>query len=286
MASWRFEAIGVPWEVATPDDLPDSLTVAITDRIAHFDATYSRFREDSLVTRISREAGSYEFPSDIAALFDLYLQLYQATAGAITPLVGKALEHWGYDANYRLSPAAGNPPRVPPLTDMLSLEGSILHAVRPVGIDIGAAGKGFLVDEVVGLMQASGLTEGIVDASGDLRHLGGKAERVGLEHPGDPRQVVGVVELHGQSLAASSPNRRSWAPGVHHILDAVTGFPTVGTRATWAITDDCAVADGLATALCVVEPSRLEEYFSFHWVVMDDRGQLRTSAHFPGEVFA
>ncbi len=285
MASWRFEAIGVPWEIATLEELPGDLVTAITARIEQFDATYSRFRPDSLVSTMAQEAGRYEFPSDITELFEYYLRLYQATHGAISPLVAPALDHWGYDANYRLIPEPGGPPAIAPLSDMLSLEGLHLEAHRPVGIDIGALGKGFLVDQLVALLREASVPGGVVDASGDLCHFGGEPERVGLEHPDDPNRVVGVVELVNQSLAASSANRRTWAPGIHHILDALTGMPTTSIAASWVITPECALADGLATALFVAEPAQLEECFSFHWMVIDWDGRVRTSTDFPGEVF-
>ncbi|AVG23374.1 flavin transferase [Pontimonas salivibrio] len=285
MTTWRFDAIGVPWVIDTSVTLPETLRQAISTRIDEFDRTYSRFRGDSLVAQVSSEAGEYLFPPDIVDLFSLYESLYTATGGALSPVVGNALEHWGYDAQYRLEPAAGRPPSIPRFSDVLSLEGNTLLAPRPVSIDIGAAGKGYLVDEVFRIVREAGIEDVVVDASGDIRAHTSAPERVGMEHPGNPERVVGVVELSGQSLASSSPNRRSWAPGVHHILDALTGLPTSTIRASWVVAAECAVADGLATALFVVKPEVLEEYFSFQWAIIDGHGVLTHSTDFPGEVY-
>ena len=285
MATWRFDAIGVPWAIDTPEELPESLRHRISDRIERFDATYSRFRDDSLVAHLSRAPGTYTFPDDITGLVEIYDTLFAATSGALNPLVGPALDHWGYDSGYRLVPAEGAPPTIPAFSDMLSLDGTTLSAPKTLGLDIGAVGKGYLVDNVAQLLLEEGLDHGIVDASGDMRHLGGPAERVGLEHPDHPDRVVGAVELTAVSLAASSPSRRTWAPGVHHILDALTGLPTSSIRASWVLAGDCAVADAGATALFTTAPERLEEYFSFHWVVLEANGRLRHSNDFPGEVY-
>lgn len=285
MVTWRFDAIGVPWAIDTPEQLSSPIRNRISEKIERFDATYSRFRDDSLVAQLSRTPGTYTFPDDITALVDVYHKLFEATSGALNPLVGPALDHWGYDAAYRLVPAEGTPPRIPAFSDMLSLEGTTLTAPKTLGLDIGAVGKGYLVDSVAGLLVEAGIGEGMVDASGDMRHLGGPAERVGLEHPDHTDRVVGAVALQGVSLAASSPSRRTWAPGVHHILDALTGLPTSSIRASWVMADDCAVADGVATALFTTTPERLEEYFSFHWVVLEAGGRLRYSDDFPGEVY-
>lgn len=286
MASWRFDAIGVPWVIQSAAEVPDHVRAEVSDRISQFDRVYSRFRDDSLVTAIQDTPGDYEFPPDIVELFSLYSRLYEATRGGLSPVVGQALEHWGYDANYRLQPAGGPPPAIPAFSDVLSLEGTTLTAPRPVSIDIGAVGKGYLVDQVFGTLLTAGVDDFVVDASGDIRLHTATPERIGMEHPSDPERVVGVVELDRHSLAASGSNRRNWAPGVHHILDALTGLPTSTIRASWVVAEDCAVADGLATALFVAEPRALEEYFSFQWAIIDGGGVLTHSADFPGEVFA
>ncbi len=284
MAEWRFDAIGVPWSIETAQDIEPSTRQRISDRIAAFDRAYSRFREDSLVAEVAKKPGDYVFPDDLSDLLAVYDRLFQATRGAINPLVGRALEHWGYDANYRLAPHAGHPPPVPSLKESISVTGSTLHAPRPVLLDIGAVGKGFLVDRVSDLLLEAGLDDCVVDGSGDIRHRGEHNERVGLEHPDHPDRVVGVARLQNQSLAASATNRRSW-PGAHHILDAVTGRPTESIRASWVVADSCALADGLATALFTTEPETLTTHFSFQWAVLDRDNQLVMSPSFPGEVF-
>lgn len=286
MASWRFDAIGVPWMIETPAELSENVNHAVSERIGEFDRTYSRFRDDSLVAHIGAQPGRYEFPPDIVDLFSLYASLYEATRGGLSPVAGKALEHWGYDASYRLEPAGGTPPPIPPFSDVLSLAGTTLIAPRPVSIDIGAVGKGYLVDQIFSILRSAGIEDFVVDASGDIRVHTSTPERIGMEHPSDPDRVVGVVELREHSLAASSPNRRTWAPGVHHILDALTGLPTSTIRASWVVARDCAVADGLATALFVADPEALEAYFSFQWAIIDGGGVLTHSSDFPGEVFS
>ncbi|MBV6760325.1 FAD:protein FMN transferase [Rhodococcus opacus] len=54
--------------------------------------------------------------------------------------------------------------------------------------DVGAAGKGYLVDLVSRTLTEEGIDRFLVDASGDMRHRGAEAVRVGLEHPGFPAE--------------------------------------------------------------------------------------------------
>ena len=286
MPSWHFGAIGTHWEIDTVDSLGASVKAAISERIEEFDRVYSRFRDDSVVMSLTREAQTVTLPSDAEELFALYRTLYEATNGAVSPLVGDTLGHLGYDASYRLTSLPGPAGPTPAFDDVVSLDGTTLTTYRPVTFDIGAVGKGYLVDIVAGLLDDNGVTEYTIDASGDLRHKGKTSERIGLENPRGADHVVGVAEVSNRALAASATNRRTWGDGLHHIVDALTGLPTQNVEATFVIADTAAIADGVATALFVASPEELEPVGEFDWVMMTSDGSLRASPNFPGEVFS
>lgn len=254
------------------------------ERTEAFDLAWSRFRDDSLVHRIATAPGSTELPSEAPALLDLYRTLYECTDGAMSPLVGRALEQWGYDSSYSLRPGGAVAP-VPRWEDAVAWDGRSLHTVRPVVLDIGAAGKGYLVDLVAEVLAAAGVAEFTIDASGDILHRGGAPLRIALEHPLDEAVAIGVARLGDGALCASASNRRAW-PGSHHILDAISGTPATRVIATWATAASGLVADGLATALFVGEPSRLAREFDFEWVRMLRDGTVEKSSGFDGELFA
>jgi thiamine biosynthesis lipoprotein len=283
-AELRFEAIGAPWRIDTPDPLTADIEAAIRRRIDEFDKTYSRFRHDSLVSRIARKAGSWEFPDDAGPLFDLYERLYGATDGAVNPLVGERLEHLGYDAAYSLRPSGVVKP-IPRWEDAIAWDGERLTTVAPVVLDVGAAGKGYLVDLVAGVLEGAGIRQYTIDASGDILHRGAEPLRIALEHPFDPTLAIGVYELTDGALCASAPNRRSWGDGLHHIIDAVTGDPTVAVAATWAIASSALVADGLATALFFASAASLAAEFDFDYVRMFPNSRVEHSLTFQGELF-
>jgi FAD:protein FMN transferase len=90
MFRFTFDAIGTAWEIETPSPLEMPARRRILERIEQFDVTYSRFRSDSLVSRIasSVEGWCVPFPEDAIALFDLYDRLHACTQGAVDPLVG------------------------------------------------------------------------------------------------------------------------------------------------------------------------------------------------------
>lgn len=261
------------------------MRAAVLDRIERFDRDWSRFREDSLVSRIAREPGRHRLPADAGPLLDWYRELYEGTGGRVSPLVGRALESLGYDAAYRLTPASALA-AVPSWADAMSWDGTHLDTVRSVVLDVGAAGKGYLVDLVSALLAGRGFPTHVVDASGDLVARGATSEVVALEHPGDPAKAIGVVPLRDGALAASAVNRRTWGDGLHHVLDALTGLPTSSVIATWALAPDALHADGLATALFFDPAAELLSAPGVSYVRMFANGRVEHSPSFAGELFA
>jgi thiamine biosynthesis lipoprotein len=268
---WDLTAIGTRWRIDTPERPASGLVAAVASRVADFDRAYSRFRSDSLVTRLAETGGPVTFPGSVVGLLDLYETLFQATGGAVNPLVGASLSRLGDDAHHTLRPRGA--PLPAPGPGRVLREGTTLSLAPTVPVpvpsapdatttdatdvlDFGAVGKGWLVDEVTALLAEHGVTGAVVEASGDLRAHGAPV-RVALEHPWDPGQAIGVVELRDRAIAASATNRRRWGEGLHHVLDARTGEPVERVTATWVVADTAAVADGLATALFHTGPEEL-----------------------------
>jgi FAD:protein FMN transferase len=283
--SFTFEAIGTFWtiDVEAAPAVIEPLRAAILERIESFDKTYSRFRDDSLVTQMSRQAGTYSLPPDAPPLLRAYREFYEVTGGAVTPLIGDVLVATGYDARYSLKPKH---PRHPPAwEDVIAISGSTITLSRPAMLDFGAAGKGYLVDIITKVIQNHGIKSFCVDAGGDMRYQNahGNLLRVGLEHPDNPSQVIGVVDLDNKSLCGSAGNRRAWA-GYHHIISPHTLASPQHIKAVWVIAATALVADGLATCLFFVPPERLRQY-NAAYVIMYADSSVSYSPGFPGTFF-
>ncbi len=287
-----FDAIGTAWRIDAVVPL-DEVAPEVHALIDRYDRTWSRFRDDSLVAEIGRRRGRWRLPAEAGALLGLYRRLHDLTDGAVSPLVGAALEHHGYDAGYSLRPSDG-PVVVPAWDSVMRPERGLLVVDRPVVLDVGALGKGQLVDLVSDLLVARGVDEHVVDAGGDLRiRRADRADaapedpgmRVALEHPDDPAQAIGVVTLTGGAIAASAVNRRAWGADRHHVLDARTGEPTRDVVATWAIAPTAMEADGLATALFFLTPSAIQAHFPFRGVRLLADGRAQATPDLVGALF-
>lgn len=281
MSTRSFEAIGTHWHIQVEGVEDDVLFERIRDRIEEFDKAYSRFRSDSLVHEMSVRAGTYTLPEDAKPLFDLYADMYIRTRGAVTPLIGDTLESLGYDAQYSLTPRAYVAPR--PWDQVLTYSYPTLTLLEPACIDVGAAGKGYLVDIVAEMLVAAGAHTYVVDAGGDIRVLAPEGMQIGLEHPERADEVIGVAHLMSGSLCGSAGNRRAWA-GHTHIIDPKTGTSPTHIRAVWVVAETARMADMLTTGLFMAPVEAFEGY-SFEYVVLYDDYTVLRSNGFPGELF-
>lgn len=269
MYEHEFEATGTKWQVSTARALSTPEVAAIEREVAEFEDVYSRFKANSAISRLAADGGSYTFPTRDTQMWEFYDLLFAATDGGINPLVGDSLAALGYDAGYSLSPQDSVP--TPSAWTSVTRTGSTLTLPHPALLDVGALGKGRLVDIVFDLLRDFGHDEVTVDAGGDLRHLGAPL-RVALEHPDNPDLAIGVVSISDGAICGSAANRRQWDSDLHHLLDARTGQPVAHPWATWATAATTMVADGLATAvLHLPNPQPLVANYGTGWAKSDGK---------------
>lgn len=256
----------------------------IMQRIDTFDRDYSRFRPDSLVTNMSHQAGTYLLPDDARPMMKLYEKLYRLTNGLFTPLIGSVLVEAGYDANYSLKPKELHQPLS--LSEALSYEYPSLIMKQPALLDFGGVGKGFMIDEIGKILLSYEVKTFTIDVGGDILHHDsrGGVIRVGLEHPHNQQQVIGVVNIGNQSICCSSGNRRAWAD-FHHIINPQTLSSPRDILSTWVIAPDALIADAIATSLFLVSPSALTSEFDFEYLVMKPDTSVEHSTGFHAELF-
>lgn len=280
---WSFDAIGTVWHIDTDAPLAGETQDAVTALIERFDREWSRFRADSLVTALARGEGAVHAPSDAEVMLGLYATLSEATGGAVNPLIGEALARRGYDADYRLTDR-GAEPAPADWRGRVRLSEGALEVVPPAILDVGALGKGRLVDLVHALLRGRHPGGVTVDAGGDIA-TSGRIERVALEHPYDPKRAIGVWEVADGALCASATTRRAWGDGLHHVLDGRTGQPVRTIVATWARADTAMLADAAATALFFDGGPRFAHERAISWVRMTSAGAVEWSPDCDAELF-
>lgn len=232
-------ALGTGIIISSSVTIPQRVQKRIRAFIEEYESVLSRFREDSLVSRMARaeHGGEFEFPAWAGPLFALYSEFYAATRGAFDACIGADLLALGYNNSVQFVPesaaSAGknensssyswsNYRRALPITwsDISQDSGSAtLCTNQPVQLDFGAAGKGYFVDLVTQIIKEE-LSEELpadldflVNAGGDMRACFSKENsqiKVALENPFDTAQAVGVASIASGALCASSNARRRW----------------------------------------------------------------------------
>lgn len=204
--------------------------------VEEYESVLSRFRADSLVSRMARaeHGGEFEFPAWAGPLFALYSEFYAATRGAFDACIGADLLALGYNNSVQFVPESAasassnnigswaNYRRSLPITwsDISQDSGSAtLCTNQPVQLDFGAAGKGYFVDLVTQIIKEDLGSDSpadfdfLVNAGGDMRACFSEENsqiKVALENPFDTTQAVGVASTASGALCASSNARKRW----------------------------------------------------------------------------
>ncbi len=281
MFKFNFEAMGTMLEIPVFDHvtkiLEEKIKSEIFDFTVYYDEEFSRFKENSLITKISKSAGIYEIPEMLKKILDIYSYFYKITDEQMNPLVGNTLSDLGYDANYTLQKKSF----ISQTPDLLTTINTVkerniykLETKEKVLIDIGALGKGFWVDQVKDILERNMITHFLVNGSGDIFYtspgLSGGL-KVGLED--STGQIVNTVEIKNQAICGSGTFKRNWSSkeneNMHHIINAKTGSSTDNIESVWIkLKSDkypTTYADALATAIFFVEPESLQESIKKDW---------------------
>jgi FAD:protein FMN transferase len=108
--------------------------------------------------------------------------------------------------------------------------------------------------------------------------------RIGLEHPDNVKQVIGVATITNQAICGSSGNRRQWGE-FHHIIHPTLLSSPRHMLATWVVADTAIVADAIATCLYFTSPALLQQHFDFEYLLLLPDYSIDQSFAFPAEVF-
>lgn len=88
--------------------------------------------------------------------------------------------------------------------DIVFSPGNRIRFQRPLMVDLGGIAKGFAVDQAIAALQRSGANAGVVNAGGDLRIFGPRAESVHVRLPESPGILVPLSQVRNAAIATSA----------------------------------------------------------------------------------
>lgn len=224
---------------------------------------------------------SVEVSPQLIALLERSRELFTASDGYFDPAVGPLVKLWGFDQADR-APDAAVPDEQslaswvnghPTFADLQRRARTVSSQRRDLQLDLGAIGKGRIVDLAIELLQSRGFHAAMVDAGGNLRAIGQPADRAWRIALRDPRAdgELGWMELQGGEGVSTSGDYERYAvvagERINHVLDPHTGRSATHTIAVTVLAQDATTADAASTALMAAGPD--------HWQQLARRMKLK-----------
>ena len=147
--------------------------------VAAFEAKYSRFRPDSLVSRINAAAGREPIAIDaeMEGLLKLCDTLHFMTQGVLDPTALPLIRLWNYQAERPRIPAPEEIAAARALVGWKKVQrtpGQVFLPEPGMALDFGGFGKEYAVDLVAQIAVDHGITSALVDFGHDLRAIGSR----------------------------------------------------------------------------------------------------------------
>lgn len=250
------------------------------DEAQRIEAKYSRYRADSVLSRLNANAGGgrVEVDEETAGLLDYAATCHQLSDGLFDISSGVLRAVWRFDGSDRL-------PDADAIAALLPCIGwHRLHWQRPVfelpagmEIDFGGIGKEYAVDRTLGLLLAAGARAALVNFGGDVAcspRSDGQPWMIGVEQPDREGSAALTLELSHGALATSGDARRYLLrDGLRygHVLDPRTGWPVPDApRSVTVAAGSCTEAGVLAT-MSLLQGADAEAFLQAqgvrHWVL-------------------
>lgn len=238
-------------------------------KMKELESRLNRFDKESEVYKINNLGKDNEInvSEDMLNLIELSIYLNNVSSGAFDITIAPLLDAWNIyskkDIRYPDKTSIDN------ALDAVGMQNFILYKDRRsikflnpnTKLDFNAVAKGYIVDVAAMLLKDNGIDSGIIDAGGDIICIGEHnkdAWTVGIRDPKNKRKIIVKLKLKNKAVATSGgyenfiiiKNKR-----YPHIIDPRTGSPVRSSMlSATVISEDCAIADGLATAIFVLGP--------------------------------
>ncbi|MCF7792676.1 MAG: FAD:protein FMN transferase [Candidatus Cloacimonetes bacterium] len=196
---------------------------------------------------------------DLKKIIDLSSKIYKETSGKYDVSIGRLSELWNYDKKW--IPSEDSIKTALNFVGFDKLQIAENKLIKPNGfkLNLGSLAKGFIIDKTFQFLNSKGITNGFINAGGDIRIFGqNKPLNIGIQHPRDDRnKVIGVLKIKDKSIVTSGDYERFFMKdGIryHHILDPDTGYPSRNATSVTIIANKAMTADAYSTALFLMQP--------------------------------
>ena len=285
-----FEAMASRCEIriAVPDPQVGAILAqqAVTE-VRRIETRYSRYRPDSVVSRINAAAGDewVSCDAETAALLDYADTLYLSSGGLFDITSGVLRRAWDF--------RRARVPAQDELAAVLALVGwrrvkrdgdRVYLPQAGMEIDFGGFGKEYAADRAAALLTELGVRHGYVNLGGDMRFIGpqpdGEPWLIGIQDPRDPERTVASIPVSQGALATSGDYERYFdfdGQRYCHILDPRSGMPVTHWRSVSVLAPLAIAAGSCATIAMLKQADGLDflEQSGMSYLAIDHAGRMR-----------
>jgi len=284
-----FEAMASRCEIklSAPDALTaDVLVRQAIEEVQRIETKYSRYRPDSIVSRINAAAGrsAVECDSETGALMAYADALHGASEGLFDITSGVLRRAWDF-RHPQL-------PKADVLEPLLALVGwhkvdcgsdGVFLQQAGMEIDFGGFGKEYAADRAAALLIDAGVRHGYVNLGGDMRFIGpqmnGRPWSIGIQDPRDPESVMASIPVSQGALTTSGDYERYFeldGERYCHILNPRTGMPVRFWRSV-SVLAPMAIAAGSCSTIAMLKQEDGLNFLNasdMAYLAVNDQGQM------------
>jgi len=263
---FRFQAMKSSCEVvlvAESKNKGQEIATCAVAEVARIERIYSRYRPDSIVSRINAAAGK-EFilcDSETLSLLRYADQLYDISSGLFDITSGVLRNAWNFsDASL---PSPQKLSALLPLIEWKRVErkdNEVRLPVEGMELDLGGLGKEYAADKAAMVIYEKGVKSGYVNLAGDIRVIGPKPDGtpwvIGIQDPRHRERTIASIPLYSGALATSGDYERFFeAHGKRycHIIHPRSGYPVTYWRSVTVVAPLAITAGSYSTIAMLKE---------------------------------
>ena len=274
----------------------DKVKQEVEKVLSDFDMSLSLYIDSSMVSGVNRnEDVTVDFY--FSEVFKMSAAISEMTEGAFDITVAPLVKAWGFGPDAQKNFTETKRDSLLELVGMSKVkltEGKVIKADPRITLDFNAIAQGYSVDVICQYFDAKGVKNYLIEIGGEVRGKGTKAGalwRIGIDKPEDNNMSPGetlqaVIKIGDRALATSGNYRKFYVENgikYSHTIDPHTGYPAKNRLLSATIlAEECATADGIATACMVMGKEKAIEFignhpeFSAYYVFTDDDGNYVT----------